>query len=53
MFFRSEARWEIIEPAPDIGWRYRKEHFFIKDKKSPKDKCLLSWVKSSYVPLIQ
>ncbi|KAA0711991.1 PX domain-containing protein kinase-like protein [Triplophysa tibetana] len=43
MFFRSDPKWEIIEPLKDIGWRIRKRYFLVKDKDQPKDKEVLSW----------
>ncbi|XP_059400046.1 PX domain-containing protein kinase-like protein isoform X5 [Carassius carassius] len=44
MFFRSDPKWEVIEPLKDIGWRLKKRYFLIKDKDQPKDKQVLSWV---------
>ncbi|XP_042567632.1 PX domain-containing protein kinase-like protein isoform X2 [Cyprinus carpio] len=44
MFFRSDPKWEVIEPLKDIGWRLRKRYFLVKDKDQPKDKQVLSWV---------
>ncbi|KAK2185815.1 hypothetical protein NP493_222g05007 [Ridgeia piscesae] len=44
MFFRSETQWEVVEPLPDIGWRFRKQYFVVHNKSQPKSsKCLLSW----------
>uniref|UniRef100_A0A8C1Y3L3 PX domain-containing protein kinase-like protein n=1 Tax=Cyprinus carpio TaxID=7962 RepID=A0A8C1Y3L3_CYPCA len=43
MFFRSDPKWEVIEPLKDIGWRLRKRYFLVKDKDQPKDKQVLSW----------
>ncbi|XP_039547234.1 PX domain-containing protein kinase-like protein isoform X2 [Pimephales promelas] len=44
MFFRSDPKWEVIEPLKDIGWRLRKRYFLVKDKDHPKEKQVLSWV---------
>ncbi|XP_059425140.1 PX domain-containing protein kinase-like protein isoform X2 [Carassius carassius] len=44
MFFRSNPKWEVIEPLKDIGWRLKKRYFLVKDKDQPKDKQILSWV---------
>ncbi|XP_048038530.1 PX domain-containing protein kinase-like protein isoform X2 [Megalobrama amblycephala] len=44
MFFRSDPKWEVIEPLKDIGWRLRKRYFLVKDKDQPKEKQVLSWV---------
>ncbi|XP_051977819.1 PX domain-containing protein kinase-like protein isoform X2 [Xyrauchen texanus] len=44
MFFRSDPKWEVIEPLKDIGWRLRKRYFLVKDKEQPKEKQVLSWV---------
>ncbi|XP_038551566.1 PX domain-containing protein kinase-like protein isoform X1 [Micropterus salmoides] len=44
MFFRSDPKWEVLEPLRDIGWRIRKKYFLIKNKEQPKEKYLLSWV---------
>ncbi|KAM6927740.1 PX domain-containing protein kinase-like protein [Xenentodon cancila] len=44
MFFRSDPKWEVLEPLRDIGWRIRKRYFLIKSKAQPKDGYLLSWV---------
>ncbi|XP_052445167.1 PX domain-containing protein kinase-like protein isoform X2 [Carassius gibelio] len=44
MFFRSDPKWEVIEPLKDIGWRLKKRYFLVKDKDQPKDKQVLSWV---------
>nr|XP_032825393.1 PX domain-containing protein kinase-like protein isoform X3 [Petromyzon marinus] len=43
MFFRSEPRWEVVEPLRDMGWRIRKRYFLIKPKEEPKTRQLLSW----------
>lgn len=48
MFFRSEPKWEVLEPLPDTGWRIRKKYFMIKDQNQPKLKFILSW--SSFGP---
>uniref|UniRef100_A0A4W6BRU5 PX domain-containing protein kinase-like protein n=1 Tax=Lates calcarifer TaxID=8187 RepID=A0A4W6BRU5_LATCA len=44
MFFRSDLKWEVLEPLRDIGWRIRKKYFLIKNKEQPKERYLLSWV---------
>ncbi|KAG7278239.1 hypothetical protein CRUP_012735 [Coryphaenoides rupestris] len=44
MFFRSDPRWEVLEPLKDIGWRLRKQYFLIRSREQPKDRHLLSWV---------
>ncbi|XP_039652589.1 PX domain-containing protein kinase-like protein isoform X3 [Perca fluviatilis] len=44
MFFRSDLKWEVLEPLKDIGWRIRKKYFLIKNKEQPKEMYLLSWV---------
>ncbi|XP_030061221.1 LOW QUALITY PROTEIN: PX domain-containing protein kinase-like protein [Microcaecilia unicolor] len=43
MFFRSEPKWEVIEPLKDIGWRLRKKYFLMKCKNQPKERLVLSW----------
>uniref|UniRef100_A0AAQ4Q8W9 PX domain-containing protein kinase-like protein n=1 Tax=Gasterosteus aculeatus aculeatus TaxID=481459 RepID=A0AAQ4Q8W9_GASAC len=44
MFFRSDLKWEVLEPLKDNGWRIRKKYFLIKNKEQPKERYLLSWV---------
>uniref|UniRef100_A0A673AE09 PX domain containing serine/threonine kinase n=1 Tax=Sphaeramia orbicularis TaxID=375764 RepID=A0A673AE09_9TELE len=44
MFFRSDPKWEVVEPLRDMGWRIRKKYFMIKNKEQPKDRHLLTWV---------
>ncbi|XP_029288473.1 LOW QUALITY PROTEIN: PX domain-containing protein kinase-like protein [Cottoperca gobio] len=44
MFFRSDLKWEVVEPLKDNGWRIRKKFFLIKNKEQPKERYLLSWV---------
>lgn len=45
MVFRSELKWEIVEPLPDIGWRIRKQYFLVKSKSDPKQQqFILSWM---------
>ncbi|XP_032368790.1 PX domain-containing protein kinase-like protein isoform X1 [Etheostoma spectabile] len=44
MFFRSDLKWEVLEPLKDIGWRIRKKYFLIINKEQPKEMNLLSWV---------
>ncbi|KAK5871969.1 hypothetical protein PBY51_012706 [Eleginops maclovinus] len=44
MFFRSDPKWEVLEPLKDNGWRIRKKYFLIKNKEQPKERYLLSWV---------
>ncbi|XP_078802928.1 PX domain-containing protein kinase-like protein isoform X3 [Oryzias latipes] len=44
MFFRSDPKWEILEPLRDMGWRIKKKYFLVKNKELPKEKYLLSWV---------
>uniref|UniRef100_A0A5F8GWQ1 PX domain containing serine/threonine kinase like n=1 Tax=Monodelphis domestica TaxID=13616 RepID=A0A5F8GWQ1_MONDO len=43
MFFRSEPKWEVVEPLKDIGWRIRKRYFLMKSKNQPKERLVLSW----------
>ncbi|KAM6387035.1 PX domain-containing protein kinase-like protein isoform 8-T10 [Pluvialis apricaria] len=43
MFFRSEPKWEVVEPLKDIGWRIRKKYFLMKIKNQPKERLMLSW----------
>uniref|UniRef100_A0A3P9HCU2 PX domain containing serine/threonine kinase n=1 Tax=Oryzias latipes TaxID=8090 RepID=A0A3P9HCU2_ORYLA len=43
MFFRSDPKWEVLEPLRDM-WRIRKKYFLVKNKELPKEKYLLSWV---------
>ncbi|KAK2861685.1 hypothetical protein Q5P01_001218 [Channa striata] len=43
MFFRSDLKWEVLEPLRDIGWRIRKKYFLIKNKEQ-QERYLLSWV---------
>uniref|UniRef100_A0A8C4W7I1 PX domain containing serine/threonine kinase like n=1 Tax=Gopherus evgoodei TaxID=1825980 RepID=A0A8C4W7I1_9SAUR len=43
MFFRSEPKWEVVEPLKDIGWRIRKRYFLMKSKNQPKERLMLSW----------
>uniref|UniRef100_A0A7N9AL10 PX domain containing serine/threonine kinase n=1 Tax=Mastacembelus armatus TaxID=205130 RepID=A0A7N9AL10_9TELE len=44
MFFRSDPKWEVLEPLRDIGWRIRKKYFLVKNKEQLKERYLLSWV---------
>ncbi|XP_077458706.1 PX domain-containing protein kinase-like protein isoform X1 [Stigmatopora argus] len=44
MFFRSDPKWEVLEPLRDIGWRIRKKYFLVKNKEEAKERFLLSWV---------
>ncbi|KAM9859845.1 PX domain-containing protein kinase-like protein isoform 3-T3 [Aulostomus maculatus] len=44
MFFRSDPKWEVLEPLKDMGWRIRKKYFLIKNKEQAKERYLLSWV---------
>nr|XP_061796767.1 PX domain-containing protein kinase-like protein isoform X1 [Nerophis lumbriciformis] len=44
MFFRSDPKWEVVEPLKDMGWRIRKKYFLIKNKVQAKERYLLSWV---------
>lgn len=44
MALRSEINFELIRPAVDIGWRFRKHYFFVKSKLKPKTEVLLQWV---------
>lgn len=45
MLFRSEDLWEVVDPLPDIGWRFRKQYFMVRHKGDQKDKPrLLMWV---------
>ncbi|KAJ6668138.1 hypothetical protein lerEdw1_015515 [Lerista edwardsae] len=43
MFFRSEPKWEVVEPLKDIGWRIRKKYFLMKIKNQQKERLALSW----------
>lgn len=43
MFFRSDPKWEVVEPLKEMGWRIRKRHFLIKSKNQPKERQVLSW----------
>ncbi|XP_015203483.1 PX domain-containing protein kinase-like protein isoform X2 [Lepisosteus oculatus] len=43
MFFRSDPKWEVVEPLKDIGWRIRKRFFLIKNKDQPKERQVLNW----------
>ncbi|KAG8430477.1 hypothetical protein GDO86_020532 [Hymenochirus boettgeri] len=43
MFFRSDPKWEVVEPLKDIGWRLRKRYFLMKCKTQPKNHLVLSW----------
>ncbi|MEE6501830.1 hypothetical protein FKM82_004332 [Ascaphus truei] len=43
MFFRSEPKWEVVEPLKDIGWRLRKRYFLMKSRNQPKEHLVLSW----------
>lgn len=43
MFFRSEPKFEVVEPLKDIGWRLRKRYFLMKCKNQPKEPLVLSW----------
>ncbi|KAF7249965.1 PX domain-containing protein kinase-like protein [Varanus komodoensis] len=49
MFFRSEPKWEVVEPLKDIGWRIRKKYFLMKIKNQPKERLMLSWASSIYM----
>ncbi|XP_031424356.1 PX domain-containing protein kinase-like protein isoform X3 [Clupea harengus] len=44
MFFRSDPKWEVVEPLKDIGWRIQKRYFLIKNKDQPKERQVLSWI---------
>ncbi|XP_061642281.1 PX domain-containing protein kinase-like protein isoform X3 [Phyllopteryx taeniolatus] len=44
MFFRSDPKWEVVEPLRDVGWRIRKKYFLVKNKEQGKESYLLSWV---------
>ncbi|XP_007229647.3 PX domain-containing protein kinase-like protein isoform X1 [Astyanax mexicanus] len=44
MFFRSDPKWEVVEPLKEMGWRLRKRYFLVKNKEQPKDRQVLSWV---------
>ncbi|XP_068121061.1 PX domain-containing protein kinase-like protein [Hyperolius riggenbachi] len=43
MFFRSDPRYEVVEPLKDIGWRLRKRNFLMRCKNQPKEHLVLSW----------
>ncbi|XP_021343288.1 PX domain-containing protein kinase-like protein isoform X2 [Mizuhopecten yessoensis] len=44
MVFRSEKRWEVVEPLQDLGTRLRKTYMLVKPVDQPKQRQLLSWV---------
>ncbi|XP_069101211.1 PX domain-containing protein kinase-like protein isoform X1 [Argopecten irradians] len=44
MVFRSEKRWEVVEPVPDVGTRLRKTYMLVKPVDQPKQRQVLSWV---------
>lgn len=44
MYFRSESNWEVIESLNQIGWRFRKQHFLLKNSDNSGSKYLLTWV---------
>lgn len=44
MALRSEVKYEILKPVPEIGWRLRKHYFLVKSRSTPKDEMVLSWV---------
>ncbi|XP_069062656.1 PX domain-containing protein kinase-like protein isoform X2 [Pleurodeles waltl] len=43
MFFRSEPKWEVVEPLKEMGWRIRKKYFLMKWKAQSKERLVLSW----------
>lgn len=43
MIFRSNPRFEIQKPLPEIGSRIRSLYFLVKDKEDPKTQKLLNW----------
>jgi len=43
MLFRSNPRFEIVKPLPEIGSRIRSLYFLVKDKEEPKIQKLLNW----------
>ncbi|XP_062593709.1 PX domain-containing protein kinase-like protein isoform X1 [Saccostrea cucullata] len=43
MVFRSEKKWDVVEPLPDIGWRIRKSYILVKPLDQPKVRQVLSW----------
>lgn len=43
MFFRSDPKYEVMEPLKDIGWRLRKRYFLMRCKSQPKEHLVLSW----------
>ena len=43
MIFRSNPRFEIQKPLPEIGSRIRSLYFLVKDKEEPKIQKLLNW----------
>ncbi|XP_055999127.1 PX domain-containing protein kinase-like protein isoform X2 [Ostrea edulis] len=43
MVFRSEKKWDVVEPMPDIGWRIRKSYILVKPVDQPKVRQVLSW----------
>uniref|UniRef100_A0A4W4EWY6 PX domain-containing protein kinase-like protein n=1 Tax=Electrophorus electricus TaxID=8005 RepID=A0A4W4EWY6_ELEEL len=44
MFFRSDPKWEVVEPLKDMGWRLRKRYFLVKNKEQIKERQVLIWV---------
>ncbi|CAG5120711.1 unnamed protein product, partial [Candidula unifasciata] len=54
MLFRSEPKWDVIEPLPDLGWRIRKQYILVKPLAQPKMQQVLLWVEfgpDMYLPL--
>ncbi|CAI9714841.1 domain-containing kinase isoform X1 [Octopus vulgaris] len=43
MIFRSEPKWEVVEPLHNLGWRLRKHYIVVKPYENPKERQLLSW----------
>ena len=43
MIFRSNPRFEIQKPLPEIGSRIRSLYFLVKDKEDPKTQKILNW----------
>jgi PX domain-containing protein kinase-like protein len=44
MFVRSDATWQVVEALSEIGWRFRKQHIFIKNPDQPNNKYILTWM---------
>ncbi|BFZ08585.1 hypothetical protein BsWGS_11624 [Bradybaena similaris] len=54
MLFRSEPKWDVIEPLPELGWRIHKQYILVKPLPQPKMQQVLLWVEfgpDMYLPL--